>query len=116
MTKKASAKSSGESLQETAAKHKGLPPDISHKVQVDPTNPGRHVLMSKAAQRAQVARETLKGLTKSTLRDLADQELSEMTKDLGLRLRGTGAKGDVTREDYLAALTGLLPTPVKGQA
>lgn len=93
---------------------KGRPADTAHKVQIDPTNPGRHVLMSKAAERALAARDRLKKLNKSSLKDLTDDEASQMVKDLGVRImRGTGASGDVTRGDYLAALEGLLPTPAK---
>jgi hypothetical protein len=98
---------------------KGRPADTSHKVQIDPSNPGRHILRSKASERAQAARDRLKKLNKSTLKDLSDEEASQMAADLGLRImRGTGASGDVTRGDYLAALEGLLPVPVakKGQA
>lgn len=112
---KASNKSTASSEASAAPQKasKGLPPDTSHKVQVDPTNPGRHTLQSKAAERATVARAHLGKMSMSDFTKMSDEELTQMTKDLGVRLRVATAKGEPTREDYIAALKGLLPEAVK---
>ena len=97
-----------------AEKPKGLPAEKETVGGINHNSVGRHVIRSNASQRALDARNQLKKLNKAGLKDMTDEKLSQLSRTLGLQVRGTGASGEVTRGDYVTALEGRLPIPVKG--